>query len=101
MGCKNAREFLALKNVETSLRDLVKQPLSAVELEKLAKRVGGIRELVAPKRRKEAEAVSDADLAAWMAEDGGRVRRPIIDTGKQVALGFTADSRQKVTEALG
>ena len=83
------------------MRDLVKQPLSVAELERLAKRAaGGLRDLVAPKRRKEAEAVSDEDLAAWMAEDGGRVRRPIIDTGKHLMLGFAADARRQVDEAI-
>ena len=87
--------------METELRDLIKQPLTLAEIEKLAKRVGGARELVAPKRKKEAEEVSDEALPAWLAEDGGRMRRPIVDTGKRVTLGFAADARKAVADELG
>jgi arsenate reductase len=101
VGCKQAREFLAHKKVDATLRDLIKQPLTAAEIEKLAKRVGGVRELVAPKRRAEAESVPDAKLVEWLAADGGRMRRPIIDLGNRITLGFTADSRKTVEDALG
>ena len=87
--------------MDTELRDLIKQPLTQPEIEKLAKRVGGARALVAPKRKKEAEEVPDAQLAAWLAEDGSRVRRPIIDTGKRVTLGFAADARKAVADDFG
>ena len=75
----------------------MKQPLSEAEILSLAKRLGGIRELVAPKRRAEAEAVPDAKLAAWLAANPNFVRRPLIDTGKSLEAGFTAKTR----EALG
>ena len=85
-----AREFLAQKNVDFTLRNLVKEPLTEAELRSLAKKIaGGMRELVAPKRRAEAEAIADADLPAWLAADGGRLRRPIIDVRGKVSLGFT------------
>jgi len=87
--------------VETKLRNLIKEPLTVAELKRLAKRVGGARELVAPKRRKEAEGIEGEALIAWLAEDGGRVRRPIVDTGSRVLLGFTAESRAALDEALG
>jgi arsenate reductase-like glutaredoxin family protein len=97
-----AREFLAHKNLEAELRNVVKEPLTAAELLALAKRVeGGLRALVAPKRRAEAEDVPDSQLAAWIAADGGRVRRPIIDTGgSRVALGFTASVREALEVEL-
>ena len=80
----------------------MKEPLTVAELVALATRVeGGLRALVAPKRRAEAELVPDGKLAAWIAEDGGRVRRPIIDTGgAQVALGFTAAVREALEAEL-
>ena len=59
------------------------------------RRVGGADELVAPKRKAEAAAADltgDA-LLAWLAEGGKRVRRPIIDVGGKVLLGFAADAR--------
>ena len=43
----------------------------------------------------------DAELAEWLAADGKRVRRPIIDAKKTLALGFTAETRAQLDEALG
>ena len=95
-----AREFLARKKVEVEERNLIKQPLSAAELRALAKRVGGAEQLVAPKRRAEAEGLSGEKLIAWLADDGGRVRRPIIEVGGVVTLGFAAEAQEKLEELL-
>jgi arsenate reductase-like glutaredoxin family protein len=82
-------------------RNLVKQPLTAAELKALAKRAGGAENLVAPKRRAEAEGLSGDKLIAWLAEDGGRVRRPIIDLGAgTLFLGFTAQVREQLEDVL-
>jgi arsenate reductase (glutaredoxin) len=91
-----AREFLAQKKQPVVERDLMKQPLSEAEAVALGKRLGGIRELVAPKRRAEAEAVPDAKLAAWLAANPNFVRRPLIDTGKALEAGFTAEVRARL-----
>src|SRR5579859_2400995 len=98
----NAREFLAqeLGDGEFELRNLIKQPLTVEELAKLARQVGGARNLVAPKRRGEAEAVKDADLLRWLAADGGRVRRPIVVTGKTITLGFAKDAKEALEKVL-
>jgi arsenate reductase-like glutaredoxin family protein len=96
-----AREFLAHKTGrEVPMRNLVKQPLDAGELRRLADRVGGARNLVAPKRKAEADAVPDGELVEWLAADGGRVRRPIIIAGRKTALGFTASSRAEIENDL-
>src|SRR5262249_29657168 len=89
-----AREFLARKKGEHgfTLRNLIKQPLGRDELLHLAKQVGGAQHLVAPKRRAEAEGLSEAALLDWLAEDGAHVRRPIIVAGRTVTLGFTKDT---------
>ena len=71
------------------LRDLVKQPLTVAELRKLAGKVGGARELVAPKKREEAAAVPDDALLEWLAADGKRMRRPIIESGARTTVGFS------------
>ncbi len=91
-----AREFLAQKKQPVVERDLMKQPLTEAEAVALGKRLGGLRELVAPKRRAEAEAVPDAKLAAWLAANPNFVRRPLIDTGKQLEAGFTAEVRARL-----
>jgi len=96
-----AREFLARRMGEGfGLRNILKEPLSAEELRRLASRVGGVDELVAPKRRAEAEGLQGEKLLRWLAEDGARVRRPIVVTGKKVTLGFTDATRQELEESL-
>ena len=77
-------------------RDLMKQPLTEGEVRALGERLGGIREMVAPKRRGEAEAIADGKLAAWLAANPNFVRRPLIDTGKVLVGGFTAQTREKL-----
>ena len=95
-----AREFLARKKLAIEERNLIKQPLTADELRALAKKAGGAEQLVAPKRRKEAEGLSCEKLIAWLAEDGGRVRRPIIEVDGDLTLGFAADAQEKLERLL-
>jgi arsenate reductase-like glutaredoxin family protein len=95
-----AREFLARKKQQVEERNLIKQPLTAAELRALAKKAGGAESLVAPKRRAEAEGLSGDKLIAWLAEDGGRVRRPIIEVGGELTLGFAADAQEKLARLL-
>jgi arsenate reductase-like glutaredoxin family protein len=96
-----AREFLAQKDQDVTLRNLIKEPLTAAELKTLAKRVGGPEMLVAPKQRAEAEGLAGDKLLAWLAEDGRRLRRPIIDVGGKVLLGFTNNVREELEDELG
>lgn len=96
-----AREFLARKKQQIEERNLIKEPLNAAELRALAKKAGGAEQLVAPKRRAEAEGLSGDKLIAWLAEDGGRVRRPIIEVGGELTLGFAADAQEKLSKLLG
>jgi arsenate reductase len=76
----------------------MKEPLTEAEVKALAKRLGGIRELVAPKRREETSSLSDAQLVKKLAEEPNYVRRPLIDTGKDLVAGFTADSRERLSK---
>jgi arsenate reductase-like glutaredoxin family protein len=95
-----AREFLALKKLAVEERNLIKQPLTADELRALAKKAGGADQLIAPKRRAEAEGLSGEKLIAWLAEDGARVRRPIIEADGELTLGFAADAQEKLQHLL-
>jgi arsenate reductase-like glutaredoxin family protein len=96
-----AREFLAQKvGEDVELRNVLKEPLSPDELRRLASRVGGVDELVAPKRRAEAEGLHGEKLLRWLAEDGARLRRPIVVTGSKVTLGFTEDTRKELESVL-
>ena len=82
------------------MRDLVKQPLTAAELEALAEHSGGPEALVAPKQRAAAEGMSGKKLLAWLAEDGKRVRRPIVQIGDTITLGFTDPVRAELEKRL-
>ncbi|HXN42155.1 MAG TPA: ArsC/Spx/MgsR family protein [Myxococcaceae bacterium] len=42
--------------------------------------------------------MTDAQLLKHLAENPNHLRRPIIDTGKMVLAGFTAEVRAKLTE---
>jgi arsenate reductase-like glutaredoxin family protein len=96
-----AREFLAQKVGEgVELRNIIKEPLNVDELRQLASRVGGVDELVAPKRRAEAEGLHGEKLLRWLAADGARVRRPIVVTGAKVTLGFSESAREDLEGAL-
>ena len=66
----------------------------------LASRVGGAENLVAPKRRPESEGLTGERLLRWLAEDGARVRRPIVVAGKTITLGFTDAARAELEKAL-
>lgn len=77
-------------------RNLLKQPLSVAELEDLARRGGGIRELVKPTARADVEGLGDAEIARFLSENPNSVRRPIIDTGRMVTLGFTPLVREQL-----
>ena len=97
-----AREFLARKTSDDgfTLRNLIKEPLTADEIRKLAAQVGGVKELVAPKRRAEAEGLEGEKLVAWLAADGARLRRPIVVVGRQVTLGFNAAAQEQLKKNL-
>lgn len=75
------------------LRNLIKEPLDAAEIEKIAAKVGGPEALVAPKKRKEAAGLSGKKLVAWLAADGSRIRRPIVVAGARISLGFGEEQR--------
>jgi arsenate reductase-like glutaredoxin family protein len=62
--------------------------------------VGGVDELVAPKRRAEAEGLQGEKLLRWLAADGARVRRPIVVTGAKVTLGFSESAKEELEAAL-
>lgn len=91
-----AREFLAQKKTEFEERDLIKQPLSEAELAALAKKLGGPRELIAPKKAKELAGLADGEVIPHLAKNPGHVRRPLFDLGKTALGGFTEQTRSKL-----
>ena len=79
----------------------MKQPLTEAELRALGERLGGVRELIAPKRRKELEALGDEALLRHLSENPNHVRRPLVDTGRQLTAGFTAEVRAALESEWG
>ena len=55
---------------------------------------------MAPKRRAEAEGLGGEQLIAWLAADGGRVRRPIVVAGKKATLGFDAAAQEALKKIV-
>ena len=74
-------------------RDLIRQPLSASEIRELAERAGGLEAVLAtrsPAYRARAAAVQDqAGWVAAMAEEPRLIRRPILETSRGMAVGFS------------
>lgn len=75
------------------VRELPKKPLSEAEVRALGARLGGVRELIAPKRKEELGGLGEEELVRHLAANPNHVRRPLIDTGKQLTAGFTAQVR--------
>jgi arsenate reductase-like glutaredoxin family protein len=78
-------------------RNLFKERLTPREIRALGRRAGGVRELVKPTARAEVAGMTDVQLVAWLAEDPKRFRRPIIDTGSAIHLGFTKTVRDALS----
>src|SRR5205814_8060768 len=96
-----AREFLAQKlGDEVKLRNIIKEPLSVDELRRLASRVGGVDELVAPKRRAGAGGLHGETLLRWRAAGGARLRRPRVATGAGVPRAVSESARQRLDALL-
>lgn len=93
-----AREFLAQRGVAFTERNFVKDRLSVTELRGLAKRAGGAMQLVGPTKRAEVDGLPDGAILAWLLADPRRLRRPIIDTGRELHLGFTKSVREALSQ---
>lgn len=83
-------------------RDLIRQPLSAGEIQDLVKRAGGIEAVLATRSPAyRARAAAMADEAGWlaaMAEEPRLIRRPILETSRGMAVGFSAANWQRLLE---
>jgi arsenate reductase len=99
--CRKALKWLDEHGVAHASSDLVAQPISLAKLRDLHKRSGlpiarffntsgesyrngGFKEKL--------KKMSEADAIAALAKDGKLVKRPIVDTGKAVLVGFDEDA---------
>lgn len=97
--CKKARAWLAARGVEVVLVDVVETPPSRKALEGLWKRSGApLRKFFnvsgesyrAGGFKDRVGAMSDAEMLAALAADGKLVKRPLLDLGARVLVGFDA-----------
>ncbi|WP_326522524.1 ArsC/Spx/MgsR family protein [Archangium lipolyticum] len=79
----------------------MKKPLSEAEVRTLAAKLGGVKELIAPKRKAELGGMGEEELVKHLAANPNHVRRPLIDTGKRLLAGFTAEVRAALEKELG
>jgi arsenate reductase-like glutaredoxin family protein len=91
-----AREFLAQKKLPFEEQDVMKVPPTEQELAALAKKMGGVRQLIAPKRVAELASLPDAKVIPHLAKNPGHLRRPLFDLGDTALGGFTEDTRTRL-----
>ena len=97
--CRNALKWLDQHGVAYEKSDLVAEPIPLAKLKQLharsglpiarffntsgeSYRAGGFKDRL--------KQMSDAEALAELAKDGKLVKRPVIDTGKSVLVGFDA-----------
>jgi arsenate reductase (glutaredoxin) len=95
--CRNALKWLDQQGITYDKTDLVAQPPSATKLRDLHRRSGlpvakffntsGESYRNGNWKAKLAQ-LSDADALAALAADGKLIKRPIVDTGEAVLVGF-------------
>jgi arsenate reductase len=95
--CRKALKWLDEQGAKYAKTDLVAEPISVSKLKDLVKRSGlpiarffntsgeSYREGGFKDRLK---TMTDAEALAALAKDGKLVKRPIVDTGKAVLVGF-------------
>jgi len=95
--CRKALKWLDARRVEYEKSDLVAAPMSLTKLKELHKRSGlpvarffntSGESYRAGDFKNRLSKMSDAEALAALAKDGKLVKRPIVDTGKAVLVGF-------------
>ena len=95
--CRKARKWLEERDVAYTESDLVADPISLAKLRDLHARSGlPVTRLFntsgesyrAGNFKERSKKMSEADVLAALAKDGKLVKRPILDTGKKVLIGF-------------
>ena len=91
--------MLSRRKVAFTPRDLFKQPLSAAEIRALAARAPeGVRSLLSTRSSQykalglDARTPSDAELVALMAREPRLIRRPLVQAGDRLVIGFDREA---------
>jgi arsenate reductase (glutaredoxin) len=99
--CRKARKWLDEHGVKYADSDLVASPIPLAKLRDLHKRSGQpVTRLFntsgesyrAGNFKVRSQSMSDSDVLSALAKDGKLVKRPILDTGKSVLIGFDEDA---------
>ncbi len=98
-GCRNARKWLSAHGVEHQLHDLVADPIPVDDLRDLWNRSGlplkrffntAGRSYQGGGFKDRLPTMSEDEQLAALAADGKLVKRPIVDAGETVLVGFKA-----------
>jgi arsenate reductase len=102
--CKKALAWMKAHGVEADVRPIVDAPPSAKEIEALMERSGlpaskwwntsgeAYRALVAERGKEAVAALSKKEVANLLAENGKRIKRPVVIAGDKVLVGFREDA---------
>ena len=99
--CRKARKWLDDHNVKHSESDLVANPIPLAKLRDLHARSGlpiasffntSGESYRAGNFKERSQRMSEAEVLAALAQDGKLVKRPIVDAGKFVLVGFNEDA---------
>ena len=93
--CQKAKNFLERHSLEFSeIRDIKENPLSLMEVENLAKMLGGANELFSRRAVRYRELklsereLSDAEMLDLMTQEYTFLKRPILTIDNQAIAGF-------------
>jgi arsenate reductase (glutaredoxin) len=107
--CVKARKWLAAEGIEAEVVDLVKTPPSADALRSLWERSGlplkKFFNTAGQSYRKggwkdRLPATSEDDQLAALAADGKLIKRPVLDLGDAVLVGFRPDAWREAVDSL-
>jgi regulatory protein spx len=98
-----ARAVLSRRKVAFTARDLFKQPLTAAEIRGLAVHApDGVRSLLSTRSTQytalglDRKKVSDAELVALMVKEPRLLRRPLVQAGGRLVIGFDREALEAI-----
>ena len=95
--------MLSRRKIAFTPRDLFKQPLTAAEIRALARQAPeGVRSLLSTRSTQykalglDRKKVSDDELVALMAREPRLIRRPLVQAGDRLVIGFDREALEGV-----
>jgi regulatory protein spx len=94
---------LSRRKVAFTARDLFKQPLTVAEIRALARRAPeGVRSLLSTRSTQykalglDKKKVGDDELVALMAREPRLLRRPLVQAGERLVIGFDREALERL-----